>query len=162
DRIRELIVSQLSPDRSVDSHRRIAIAMSDGQNPDPEALATHFHGAGDARRAFAYSTRAADRAAALLAFDRAAHFYRIALELRPPPEVARQLNERLADALRNAGRGVEAAAAYQAAVPGAPEDTQLIYRRLAAEQLLYSGHHDEGLAAIEDVLESVGLRLAKT
>jgi serine/threonine protein kinase len=162
DRIRELIVSQLSPERSVDSHRRIAIAMSDGQNPDPEALATHFYGARDAKRAFAYATRAADRAAAMLAFDRAAHFYRLALELRPPEDVARALTERLADALRNAGRGVEAAAAYRAAVAGAPVDHQLIYQRLAAEQLLYSGYYEEGLAAIEEVLSTVGLRLAKT
>ena len=74
----------------------------------------------------------------------------------------RSLNERLGDALRNAGRGPEAANAYRAAAKGASVDRRLINQRLAAEQLLYSGHLDEGLSTIEDVLGTVNLRLAKT
>ncbi|HEV7559516.1 MAG TPA: AAA family ATPase, partial [Kofleriaceae bacterium] len=163
DRIRELLVSQLAPERLADSHRRIALAMLDGpEAPDPEALALHFHGAGDLRRAFAYATKAADRAAAALAFDRAASLYRLALEFESDADVRRSLNERLGDALRNAGRGMEAAAAYRAAAEGASVERRLICQRLAAEQLLYTGHVDEGLKMIENVLANVHMRLAKT
>jgi serine/threonine protein kinase len=162
DRIRELLVGALPPERLVDSHRRIAFAMLDGGEADPEALAIHFHGAGDVKRAFAYATKAADRAAAALAFDRAASLYRLALELEIDAEVRRSLNEKLGDALRNGGRGAEAAAAYQAAADGAPIEQRLVRQRLAAEQLMYSGHLDEGLRIIEDVLAQVNLRLAKT
>lgn len=163
DRIRELLVSQLSPPQLADSHGRIAAAMLEGpEAPDPEALAIHFHGAGDLRRAFGYATKAADRAAAALAFDRAASLYRLALDFRPDPDVRRALDEKLGDALRNAGRGAEAAAAYLAAADGAAVERRLVCQRLAAEQLLYSGHLDEGLRIIDDVLSTVHLRLAKT
>jgi serine/threonine protein kinase len=162
DRIRELLVGALSAERLVDSHRRIALAMLAGGEADPEALAIHFHGAGDVKQAFAYATKAADRAAAALAFDRAASLYRLALELEMDAEVRRSLNEKLGDALRNGGRGPEAAAAYQAAADGAPIEQRLVRQRLAAEQLMYSGHLDEGLRIIEDVLATVNLRLAKT
>ena len=41
-------------------------------------------------------------------------------------------------------------------------ERRLVCQRLAAEQLLYSGHLDEGLRTIEDVLATVNLKLAKT
>jgi hypothetical protein len=68
----------------------------------------------------------------------------------------------LGDALANAGRGPEAAAAYEAATDGATPFEQLDLRRRAAEQLLCSGHIDRGLDVIQDVLGSVRMRLAKT
>ncbi len=163
DRIRELLVGLLPPQQLAYDHGQLAQAMlQDPEPPDPEALATHFQGAGDFASAFAYATKAADRAAAALAFDRAASLYRRALELASDPELRRSLNQRLGDALRNAGRGAEAAVAYLAAADGAPLEMRLVSQRMAAEQLLYTGHLDEGLRIIDDVLRTVHLSLAKT
>ena len=162
DRIRELLVSLLPAEQLAFDHGQIAAAMLTETDPDPEALATHFQRAGDARRAFAYATKAADRAAAALAFDRAASLYRFALELPSDPETRRTLNERLADALRNAGRGPEAASAFFAAADGASFERRLRNQRFAAEQLLYSGQFEEGMRAIAEVLRAVKLTMPAT
>lgn len=163
DRIRELLVSLLPPHQLAHDHGVLAHVMLNGpEQPDPEALVTHFQGAGDLQSAFMYATKAGDRAAAALAFDRAASLYRQALEMQPEPETRRSLDERLGDALRNAGRGAEAAAAYLAAADGASVERRLANQRLAAEQLLYTGHLDDGLRIIDDVLRTVNLSLAKT
>ena len=162
DRIRELLVSMLPPDQLAFDHGQIAAAMLAEQDPDPEALALHFQRAGDARRAFSYATKAADRAAAALAFDRAASLYRLALELPSDADTRRTLNERLGDALRNAGRGFEAATAFSAAAAGASFERRLINQRYAAEQLLYSGRFDEGMRAIAEVLREIGLKMPPT
>src|SRR6185295_13229847 len=110
-----------------------------------------------------YSERAADEAAAALAFDRAARLYRQALELHSleAPE-RRQLQARLGEALAAAGRGPEAAAAFLAAAEGATVAEALDLRRRSSEQLLISGHIDEGLGALDQVLRAVGLRMPAT
>ena len=106
---------------------------------------------------------AAAAAAKALAFEHAARLYERALELRPPshPE-RRELWSHLGRALACAGRGLEAARAYEEAAKGASAAESLECRRRAAEQLLRSGHVDEGLAVLESVLSAVGLRLSKS
>src|SRR6185503_7913678 len=94
------------------------------------------------------------------AFERAARLYRQSLELHPaPPVEERVLRVRLGEALANAGRGAEAAAAYLAAAQGAGAGEAVDLERRAADQLLRAGHHDEGLAALRGVLQRQGLRL---
>ena len=93
------------------------------------------------------------KAARALAFDRAAQLYGDCLQLGLLRDGdGRDLRVKRADALANAGRGAEAAAVYlEAAQPASPADA-LDLRRRAAEQLLRSGHVDEGLAALRTVL----------
>jgi tetratricopeptide (TPR) repeat protein len=86
--------------------------------------------------------------------------FRVALESeRRADHDTSLLHARLAGALANAGRGAEAAAAYQRAIEGAFVAEALEYKRRAAEQLLRSGHVDDGLAAMRGVLAEVGMKL---
>jgi tetratricopeptide (TPR) repeat protein len=132
--------------------------MEGSSRADPEALAIHFHGAGDDEQAARHAAAAAHQAAEALAFDRAVRLFRLALKLGPR-EGARGLRVRLGDALASAGRGAEAAQEYMGAVEGAAAAEALDLQRRAAQQLLASGHIDEGIAALRQVLASEGLRL---
>ncbi len=60
--------------------------------------------------------------------------------------------------LASAGQGSAAAHAFLAAATLAAEDEALDLRRRAADQLLMSGHIDDGTAVLRSVLRSVGLR----
>ncbi len=161
DRIRETVLADLPADRLAAVHLRVARTLEASGQADPEALALHFGAAGQTERAARYAAAAGVRAAEALAFDRAAAFYRRALELEPD----RKTEPLLGDALANAGRGAEAAAVYLAAAapdrkPPLPSAERLDLERRAAEQLLRSGHIDEGLEVVRTVLQAVGMRLA--
>jgi serine/threonine protein kinase len=159
DRIRETVLGQLTPAELAARHLQIARALEASGRADPDALSLHFRRADRPDEAVKYALQAADRAAQALAFDRAAALYAYALEALPGEvEARRALRIKLGEALRNAGRGAEAAQEYLAASVGALADQRLDLRRLAAEQLLASGHLDEGKLVIREVLSSVGLR----
>ena len=105
---------------------------------------------------------AAKKASLALAFDRAAQFYRFALELMRPGGRARRGPPRGARATRSRtpGRGAEAAEAYLASAPArASAADRLALQRRAAEELLFSGHVDQGIDVISDVLAHFGKQL---
>jgi hypothetical protein len=163
DRVRETVAAHLSPDESRDVHRRLARTLEATGREDPETLAVHFRGAGEAERAGHYFARAADAAAEALAFDQAARLYRRAFELRPVVgEEARLLRTKLGDALANAGRGGEAAEQYIAASSGTARDACVELQSRAAQQYLLSGHVDEGIAIAAAVLKEIGVGLPAT
>ncbi len=165
DRIRETVVTRLEPEVKRDHHRRLALALEASGSADPEVLGVHFVEGGLPDRATDHFVRAADQAALALAFDRAASLYRRARDLQPasaPACVLYQLNSRTGDALANAGRGAEAAAAYLAAVRDAPGAAAIELQRKAAMQFLISGHIDDGLATLRTVLEAIGMSLPNT
>jgi hypothetical protein len=72
------------------------------------------------------------------------------------------LKVKLAEALTNAARGADAAAVYLDAASDATSTRALELRRRAAEQLVYSGHMDEGTATFEAVLEAVGVAMPRS
>lgn len=163
DRIRQTLIGRLDEIRVSALHGRIARSLEAAGFEDPEALFEHYHGAGDRALASLHAARAATKAEAALAFERAADFYRQALELADDDDPTRaSLPEHLGDALANAGRGVEAAAAYLQQVRASAEEIALRLRRKAAEQLLRCGHIDEGLEITSAVLDAAGLRLSRT
>ena len=158
DRIREALASQLSPKRITQIHRRLAQALEARGIDDPEALFEHYLGAGERVRAATHAAVAARKAASALAFDRAAAFYRRALELAPARDAELvDLKRGLAEALVNAGRPAEAAQAYLDVAQLTSARHSLDFKRRAAQQLLMGGHINEGLELIRKVLAAVGL-----
>jgi len=160
DRIRELVLARLPAPARRAAHHALALASeSAAEPPPPDMLSLHWEGAGDSRRAARWAVTAAERARAQLAFDHAAGLFRRALDLSSddgPPEQSRLL-ERLAEALAQAGRGRQAADAYLAAAATGAAADPLELRRCAAEQLLLSGHVDDGRALLRDVIVATGL-----
>jgi tetratricopeptide (TPR) repeat protein len=163
DRIREAVITQLPAALLKTHHGRLAWSWQASGRADAETLASHFHGAGEFQHAAAYAAQAAEEAGHALAFDRAARLYRLALDLLPASAATEHaLRVKLGDALADAGRGAEAADVYLVAANAAEVDEGLELRRRAADQLLISGHIDEGLATLRTVLSMVGIRLART
>jgi eukaryotic-like serine/threonine-protein kinase len=160
DRVRETAAAQLTPAEVRERHHRLAVVYEASPTPDPEALAQHLAGAGDALRAAEFAVIAAQRAAQALAFERAAQLYRLALSLDPAQ--GQTVRAALGEALANAGRGAEAADALLQAAEGAPPAERLDLRGRAAAQLLFAGHMDRGLALLEDILEHIGMHMATT
>jgi serine/threonine protein kinase/tetratricopeptide (TPR) repeat protein len=160
DRIRHTLASQLAPNKVTQIHRRLAQAIEGRGIDDPEALFEHYLGAGERVRAATHAAVAAKKATSALAFDRAAGFYRRALELAPArgAELV-ELKRGLADALVNAGRPAEAAQAYLDVAEVATAAHSLEFKRRAAQQLLMGGHIKEGLELIRSVLAAVGFTL---
>lgn len=163
DRVREAVLGHLDAEARKAWHQRLALALEASRRADAEALAIHWREQGDFARAAMYAGRAADEASGVLAFDRAARLYQMALELQPTDAPGRHaLEAKLGEALANAGRGAVAARAYLVAAGQAPTAMALDLRRRAAEQLLRSGYIDEGLEALGEVLRAVGLHLPST
>jgi hypothetical protein len=163
DRIRETLVTRLARSRLREHHRRLALVLEASRRSDPEVLAVHFQEAGEFGRAGIYYALAAAQAAEALAFDRAAKLYRLALEHQAPRGAEEcRLRTGLAEALANAGRGAESAREYLHAAETAGEAEALDLRRHAALQLLSSGHVDDGLATLRDVLGAVGMKRPET
>ncbi len=157
-RVRAAVLSHIDDATMLSHHHRLAVALETSGQPDPEALAIHWREAGNNEKAAHFSLVAAEKADRALAFDRAVQFYEYHLHL--DPDAPREIRVKLGSALANSGRGQEAAYTYLEAAKTANTRDAHELRRRAAEQLLRSGHIDEGLAVLRDVLAGVGMQLA--
>jgi eukaryotic-like serine/threonine-protein kinase len=163
DRIRESVIANLTAAELRVHHRRLAHALEKEEPPDPEAIASHLADARETRYAAQALVKAATLAAEKLAFHRAARLYGRVLELGGFPwSEERRIRVLRGDALRNAGRGPEAAREYLAAVHDAPRLDSIDLRRRAAEQLLLSGHTLEGRALFKELLREQGITASTT
>jgi serine/threonine protein kinase len=160
DRVREAVLQHLDSRLRKKCHERLALALEAHGRSDPEALSVHWRGAGDLERAAHYAAVAAKQAADALAFDRSARLFRLAIELRPIEGPMYQAQ--LGSVLQAAGRGGDAALAYLEAAKGANPAESLDLQRRAAEQLLISGHTDQGLRTLERVLETFKMKLPRS
>jgi hypothetical protein len=164
DRIRDVLVAELPANTVRAHHRRLARILEGLPAVDPEALALHFLGAGEKESAARHAERAAEHAVTKLAFEQAARLYALAVDIaldspsRSPSDL-RRLRARRAEALKLAGRALDAASAYLEAVPGASPLERVDLEREAAEQLITSGHIDEGIEVMRRVLDAVGMRM---
>ena len=163
DRVRETVVRRLEPEDARALHARLALALELSGSAEIEALAMHFQAAGEHVAALTYSVRAGDQAAQAFAFDHASRLYRTALALVKSDAGARRaLEEKLGDALANAGRGADAAEAYLRAGSDAPDEIRLELQRRAAENFLRSGYIDEGMSALRTVAAARDLDIPRT
>jgi hypothetical protein len=161
DRVRETIEKDLAAEVRPHLHLRLALELENSSQASSESLAVHFHEGRDKQKAFQYSIAAAESASRALAFERAVHWYELALSQREAGE-CREVRVKLADALSSSGRGRQAADIYTSCLQGANPVDQLELRRKAATELLISGHTKAGLAALKDVLAEIGMSLPRT
>ncbi len=166
ERVRAAVDEDIDPPRQRAIHRALGEAFERLANPDPERLLRHFAAAGEPARAAHHALQAASRASAALAFDRAAALYRTALahtvHTAAGSDERPRLERLLGDALANDGRGVEAAEAYLRAAEGLEGEAALDLLRRAGFERLRSGQIDEGIAVLQRVLASAGMRLSAT
>jgi eukaryotic-like serine/threonine-protein kinase len=158
DRLADTVATLIDEEEQARLHAVLADALEAFEESDDELLADHLISAGMNDRGITYLVRAADRAARALAFDRAARLYRRAMSLDVSPEPGNDLDSircKLGDVLGNAGRGRESAMEYLAA-KGKDFADEMELKRKAAQQLLFSGHVDEGLAVVRMILALTG------
>ena len=154
DRVREGLVAGLSPGRRAALHRALASALETHAPDAAEALLFHWEGAGDPKRATAHAIRAAERAAAALAFDHAADLYERAIALGAPEAGSW---ERLGDARLVLGEYARAAEAFETARKalagsGAGEARLLRKRAVVAQK---TGRYAAAIALSEQALEGI-------
>ncbi|MBI4511059.1 MAG: AAA family ATPase [Deltaproteobacteria bacterium] len=163
DRVRRSVLAQMKPDELAKTHHALARALAASGRADSETLAVHLAAAGQLSLAAEHAAVAALRAATALAFDHAARLWRWTLELVPKEDKsAHWIQVNLGDALANAGRGAEAAAAYLAAAPGSSQAEKLDLERRAAQQLLWSGYIDLGISGLREILAAEGIPYPRT
>jgi hypothetical protein len=167
DRVRKAVVAGIGPEATRAYHLALAQALEALPDVDPEILAGHYRQGGSPALAAQRSILAAERASAALAFSRAASLYRSALDAGLALEERWRIRTKMAEALASSGKGRDAAASFADAAreleAWAPGDlSALDLRRRAAEHYLRSGHIDEGLALLRQVLAEAGARYPKT
>ncbi len=156
DRVRSSIVAGLDREQRINCHGALAAVLEAEPVSDAQQVAIHWQGAQNHNKASHYFRKAADRASQTLAFARAARLYQQAIDLADTNSHRKimPLYIALAECLSNAGRGPEAAQAFEYAANTGPLDLAARLRQRAADQLLRSGHIDEGIAAMAPALKS--------
>jgi len=162
DHVRSAALSLLDDSTRSRWHRRLATAIeARAQATDAEALALHWREAGEVDRGADHALLAARNAERALAFDRAADFFAQALERERAWDAQQPIHVELADALRQAGRGAEAASYYVSATRDTDPVEGRRLRALATQTYLQSGQLDAGLELAEELLREMGMSMPK-
>ena len=161
DFVRRAVLSSMSGPQRKTGYFHLAESLEASREAEPETLARHYILAGENRKASDFLANAADRAAETLAFKGAADLYRRSLVMRPLGDpCVPDLLLRLGNVLSSAGLYKESADAYQSlALILEPSDRLRIQRRIA-EEYFRGGYFEQGVAALEPVLSSIGMKLA--
>lgn len=168
DRISEAVNETIPPERRKTIHHRIASALQASGSPDVERIANHFQHAGAIHEACQFGRLAAERSMAALAFDRAAALYRDVLSwVRQEGTILSEtdlgkLEAAHGNALVNCGRGIEAARAFERAIPLVPSSEKKGLRIRSVSELLRSGEIVEGIATVRSLLEEHSLPFPTT
>lgn len=139
-------------------HGRLADLLAD-EWLDPAETARHYFAAGRLEEASRFAVVAAMEAARTVAHHRAAELYELALACHTlAPERRRDIEERLALALSDCGRGAEAAPLFLQLAEAVAGKKAIQLRRAAAEQMLITGAMGPGTRLLAEVQRQVGLR----
>jgi len=156
DRVRDAVLARTDGGAQRSRHLALAQRLERIAGSDPEEVARHFDAAGEREPAARYALRAADSAMSVLAFERAAALYQIAVDRSE--QASSTLYEKLGHAHLNAGCNSAAGDAFLAAAARVdktdPRATKLT--SLAAEQLLFVGDIKRGHEAVGQALAAVG------
>ena len=157
---RATISRQFRRSRRQRAHRALARGLSKQAASDPAFIATQLHLAGEERLSARYFLAAGDQAAAALAFEQAAEFYRLADQFGSYTGAdATRIARLRGEALIQAGRGRDAAEIFREAGAKASPIERLELQRKAAEQLLRAGDLNDGLNLVQTVARTLGIRL---
>jgi tetratricopeptide (TPR) repeat protein len=159
DRVRELVAAGLAEPTLRQLHGGLAQALERATPVPHSRCARHFRLAQQTERAVHHARQAAEAADRELAFDRAAEHYALCLELSTHDDV--EVRRRLANALRNAGRGLDAAEQYLSAANSSTPPASIECRRDAMTELLRCGQIERGLAELRTVIGAVDLRFPR-
>lgn len=161
DRVRAAVQARIAPARQRRYHERLAAMLLAGgyAERDPLTVVEHLEAAGRRDQAAALARRSVRRAFDQLAFEQVAALCTTALRLAVDltADDRRELVLRRAEALALAGRGAEAARDYLTAATDASDPYE--HRRAAAEQLLVSGHINEGLELLRECMAAVDVTM---
>jgi len=151
--VREAVVAAVEPDRLRELHGQLAEALERARSAGSETLAGHYLHAGQTEKAFDHALAAADEALAGYRVDLAARLYQFAYDLSAANWNSR-MARKLADGLALVGRGLEAGSAFLAAANHAQDQREADYLRArAAEQLLRSGHMEQAVSILRELME---------
>lgn len=160
DRVRTTLTSLLGTSERRELDRALARTLSSRASPNHESVARHLAHAGDNSKAAEAALKAAERALAALAFDRASKLYEWALALDPSIDVDVRLA--LAHTLASAGHSRRAARAFAQATESLSGERLLDARARMAQHLIRAGELEEGLAVAREALSEWGFRLSTT
>ncbi len=161
DRIREGALESLSKESLRARHAALARALEARPAADPGLLAEHLFGAGERERAAHYARAAAQLADRAMAFERAARWYRATLEWGQLQRDERvELLARMAYMRASCGHNGAASEAYlEASKLCDGEARSLELRRNAGVQFFMEGRHDQGVRAMTQVAEALGMTI---
>jgi len=156
DRLAEAVRRALSAGEARAIHRAFVERLGENEL-SPEAMFHHLREAGATAEAARFARLAADHAREAMAFASEARFCRFALDLtHGDPSDVRPLRARYADALRRAGRSVEAAVVLSELAADGGETEALELRANAARLLIAAGELARGQALLVQALSRYG------
>ncbi len=162
DRLAETLLRDLDAEALRDMNKAWAATLEASATGSREALLRHLLDAGEHPRAAVVAIEAGRRALEALAPERAVAHFETALRIEPDHPDLSARRELLADALVQAGRGIEAADIFEALAGEREGEARALLLRRAAEHLVRSGSLDRGFALYRDLLSTVGVELPST
>jgi tetratricopeptide (TPR) repeat protein len=166
DRIRELVISMLSPQETRRTHAELAAALQRSSELSPadlEAIAYHSLGAGDAPTALRYSLLAARQARAAYASHDSVRHFETALSLLGSPDSAQQRHEieiEAGEACRQAGLHARALVLLTSALDAAHDATDRAAIHVSRGRVFQEkGDFRSAIAELETALRLLGRRL---
>jgi hypothetical protein len=166
DRVREIALAALPDARRRHLHLALAHALERSDVAEPDVLARHYREAGDREHALVWTLRAAEHAAATLAFARAVELWRASASLADDPDIRLTVLHELAEAQVLRGLRADAAqtcldaAVFAGSIERAGEHAAL--RAAAGEHFLLAGQLDAGFELLRDALAEVGVVLPQS